>query len=51
VADPPTRRRFEEMGSVMASPEEATPAGFAAFLVQETEWTRSAATRAGLRPA
>ncbi|MCB4822441.1 Bug family tripartite tricarboxylate transporter substrate binding protein [Roseicella aerolata] len=49
VADPANRQRLEEMGSEMASPEEATPAGFAAFLVRETAWTRAAAERAGLR--
>ncbi|MBV1797285.1 tripartite tricarboxylate transporter substrate binding protein [Siccirubricoccus sp. G192] len=50
VADAGVRRRLEEMGSEMAAPEEATPAGFAAFLQAETEWTRAAAERAGLRP-
>jgi tripartite-type tricarboxylate transporter receptor subunit TctC len=50
VADAGTRRRLEEMGSEMASAEEATPAGFAAFLVREAAWTRAAAERAGLRP-
>ena len=49
VADPGNRQRLEEMGSEMASAEEATPAGFAAFLVQESAWTRAAAERAGLR--
>jgi tripartite-type tricarboxylate transporter receptor subunit TctC len=51
VADPTTRKRLEEMGSEMASTTEATPAGFAAFLVTETAWSRAAAERAGLRPA
>jgi tripartite-type tricarboxylate transporter receptor subunit TctC len=51
VADPASRKRFEDMGSEMASPEEATPAGFGAFLVQETAWTRDVAGRAGLRPS
>jgi tripartite-type tricarboxylate transporter receptor subunit TctC len=50
VADAGNRQRLEEMGSEMASPEEATPAGFAAFLVREGAWTRAAAERAGLRP-
>jgi hypothetical protein len=50
VADPGNRQRLEEMGSEMASPEEATPAGFAAFLTREGAWTRAAAERAGLRP-
>jgi len=49
IADPAVRRRLEEMGSEMASPEETTSAGFAAFIQRETEWTRNAATRAGLR--
>ena len=49
VADPGNRRRLEEMGSEMASAEEATPAGFAAFLARESAWTRAAAERAGLR--
>lgn len=49
MADPALRRRFEEIGSEAASAEEATSAGFVAFLQRETEWTRSAATRAGLR--
>ena len=51
VADPATRQRLQEMGSEMADPAEATPAGFAAFLLAETAWTRAAAERAGLRPA
>ena len=50
VADPANRQRLEEMGSEMASPAEASPAGFAAFLVRESAWTRAAAERAGLRP-
>ena len=50
VADAGNRQRLEEMGSEMASPEEATPAGFAAFLLRESAWTRAAAERAGLRP-
>jgi tripartite-type tricarboxylate transporter receptor subunit TctC len=50
VADAPSRKRFEDMGSEMASVEEATPAGFGAFLVRETAWTREVAGRAGLRP-
>ncbi|MBW8270769.1 Bug family tripartite tricarboxylate transporter substrate binding protein [Caldovatus aquaticus] len=49
VRDPEVRRRLEEMGSEMAGEEEASPAGFAAFLQRETEWTRLAAERAGLR--
>ena len=50
VADPANRQRLEEMGSEMAAPEEAAPAGFAAFLLREAAWTRAAAERAGLRP-
>ena len=54
VADAGNRQRLEEMGSEMASPEEATPAGFAAFLVRESAWTRAAAepggAAAGLNP-
>lgn len=50
VADPAMRGRLEAMGSIMANAEEATPAGFAAFLRRETAWTRAAAERAGLRP-
>ncbi|MEN0076706.1 MAG: tripartite tricarboxylate transporter substrate binding protein [Paracraurococcus sp.] len=50
VADPGIRQRFAEMGSEMAAPAEASPAGFAAFLRQEGAWTREAAERAGLRP-
>lgn len=48
VADPTVRTRLEEMGSEMATPEEATAAGFAAALQQEMAWTREAARRAGL---
>jgi tripartite-type tricarboxylate transporter receptor subunit TctC len=48
VANPEVRRRLEETGSQMASEEEASPAGFAAILRRETEWTREAARRAGL---
>lgn len=51
VADPGVRQRLEGMGSLMASAEEAMPAGFGAFLQRETAWTRAAAERAGLRPA
>jgi tripartite-type tricarboxylate transporter receptor subunit TctC len=50
VADPGVRQRLEGMGSVMASAEEAMPAGFGAFLQRETAWTRAAVERAGLRP-
>lgn len=50
VADAGVRQRLEGMGSLMASPELATPPGFAAFLQKETAWTRAAAERAGLRP-
>ncbi|MDO9710275.1 Bug family tripartite tricarboxylate transporter substrate binding protein [Paracraurococcus lichenis] len=49
VADPGNRQRLGEMGSEMASAEEARPAGFAAFLEKETAWTRAAVERAGLR--
>lgn len=49
VADAGVRRQLEGMGSLMASAEEATPAGFAGFLQRETAWTRAAADRAGLR--
>ena len=49
IADATVRQRLEGMGSEMASPEETTSAGFAAFIQRETEWTRNAATRAGLR--
>ena len=49
IAEPALRRRFEEIGSEMAAPEETTASGFAAFLQRETEWTRNAAQRAGLR--
>ena len=48
VSDPEVRRRLEETGSEMASEEEASPAGFSAFLAREREWTRTAAQRAGL---
>jgi tripartite-type tricarboxylate transporter receptor subunit TctC len=50
VADPTVRQRLEGMGSIMASPAMATPAGFAEFLQKETAWTRAAAERAGLKP-
>ncbi len=50
VADAGVRQRLEGMGSVMASPAEALPAGFGAFLQRETAWTRAAVERAGLRP-
>jgi len=50
VADAAMRQRLQEMGSEMASATEATPTGFAAFLLRETAWTRAAAERAGLRP-
>jgi tripartite-type tricarboxylate transporter receptor subunit TctC len=51
VTDPALRQRLELSGSAMATPEDSTPAGFAAFLRREAEWTREAAIRAGLRPA
>ena len=50
LADATVRQRFEEAGSELATAEEATPEGFAAFLRQEIEWTRAAAERAGLKP-
>ena len=50
VADTTVRQRLEGMGSIMASPTLATPAGFAEFLQRETAWTRAAAERAGLKP-
>jgi tripartite-type tricarboxylate transporter receptor subunit TctC len=50
VADTAVRQRLEGMGSVMASPALATPAGFAEFLQRETAWTRAATERAGLKP-
>jgi tripartite-type tricarboxylate transporter receptor subunit TctC len=49
ASDPNVRGRLEAMGSVMASPEDTSPAGFAAFLGRETAWTRAAVARAGLR--
>lgn len=49
VTDPATRRRFEELGSEMAEPEEATPAGFTAFLRVERTNANRAAEAAGLR--
>jgi tripartite-type tricarboxylate transporter receptor subunit TctC len=49
VTDPATRRRFEELGSEIAEPEEATPAGFAAFLKVERANADRAAEAAGLR--
>lgn len=49
IADAGVRQRLQEMGSEMASPEETTSAGFAAFIQRESEWTRNAAQRAGLR--
>ena len=51
LADPATRHRLEEIGSEPAGTEEATPAGFASFLLRETAWTKAAAERAGLRPS
>jgi hypothetical protein len=50
VADPAVRGRLEAMGSVMASPEEASPIGFTSFLAREIAWTREAVARAGLGP-
>ncbi|MDB5315787.1 MAG: extra-cytoplasmic solute receptor family protein [Rhodospirillales bacterium] len=49
VTDPATRRRFVELGSEMAEPEEATPAGFAAFLRVERTNADRAAEAAELR--
>ncbi len=49
LADAGTRQRLEQMGSEIASAEETTPAGFAAFIARELEWTRAAAAYAGLR--
>ncbi len=49
IADAGVRQRLQEMGSETASPEETTSAGFAAFIQRESEWTRNAAQRAGLR--
>ncbi len=49
IADSAVRQRLEQMGSEIASAEEQTPAGFAAFIARELAWTRDAAGRAGLR--
>jgi tripartite-type tricarboxylate transporter receptor subunit TctC len=51
LARPETRRRLIETGSEVASATEASPAGFAQFLEEETARTRAAAIRAGLRTA
>jgi tripartite-type tricarboxylate transporter receptor subunit TctC len=49
AADPAVRGRLEAMGSIMATPAEASPVGFASFLEREITWTRAAVARAGLR--
>lgn len=51
LARPETRRRLNDTGSEVASEQERTPAGFAAFLEVELRRTQAAAVRAGLRPA
>jgi tripartite-type tricarboxylate transporter receptor subunit TctC len=51
LADAAVRQRIEQAGSEPAGAEEASPAGFAAFLKAELETTRAAAEKAGLRPA
>ncbi len=51
LAKPETQRRLNESGSEVAELAEQTPEGFAAFLAAETARARTAAARAGLRPA
>jgi len=50
TADPGVRSRLEAMGSVMATAEEGTPDGFAAFLARQAADARRAADLAGLKP-
>ena len=49
LADAAVRRRLQELGSDVAGPEDASAAGFSAFLRQELAQTRTLAERAGLR--
>jgi tripartite-type tricarboxylate transporter receptor subunit TctC len=46
---PKTLDRFREMGAEAATPEQMTPAGFAAFIRQDYERSREAAQIAGLK--
>ena len=46
---PATLEKFRELGADMATPEQMTPAGFAAFIRQDYENSREAARLAGLK--
>jgi tripartite-type tricarboxylate transporter receptor subunit TctC len=46
----PARERLESLGSVMATPEQMTSKGFAAFIRADYEDMRKAAQLAGLKP-
>ena len=46
---PATIERFRELGAVMATPEQMTPAGFGTFIRQDYENSREAARIAGLK--
>jgi tripartite-type tricarboxylate transporter receptor subunit TctC len=46
----PSRERLESLGSVMATPEQMTSKGFAAFIRADYEDMRKAAQLAGLKP-
>ena len=46
---PATLEKFRELGADMATPEQQTPAGFAAFIRQDYEHSREAARIAGIQ--
>jgi tripartite-type tricarboxylate transporter receptor subunit TctC len=50
LADPALRERVESLGNIVATPEQATPAGFAALIRREAELSRRAVQLAGLKP-
>ena len=50
LGEPALRERVEAIGNLLATPEERTPAGFAALIVRERELSRRAIALAGLKP-
>jgi tripartite-type tricarboxylate transporter receptor subunit TctC len=50
IAEPSVRDRVQALGNIVATPEQATPAGFAALIRQEAELSRRAVQLAGLKP-
>ena len=50
MAEPPVRERIAALGADVATPEQATPQGFARIIVAEVERSKRAIALAGLKP-